>query len=385
MSQTVETKDVDLNFDQFAQIRGVRGYQFGKEVYSSMLRFKDLAKFLEVFPTVQRSMSKSNVKAIKKYVLSGVGKDSQAYMRFFNSITVTCRGRIIYDDDKRTVLIDTRSPLSINDGQHRTEGIKEALQELEIQLKKTSDLNERQAIEEQLEALENMTVPVIIFNGLDESQEKQLFFDLNNLQRRPSKNANIRLSQTDLIAKMAKEISETNRYFIHYGVENDKQSIYSSNENTFLLNTIYNSIQELLNANLMFDKNFLKAKNFERVKDSVNATFDKILYALPSDMDVKSKYIVEKNYCLAGICKFVVYAKDTALFANEEDLYTLIHRTDWTYRNPDWLKYGGIKGLGKKDNIIFGASSTGKKAVFNYLIDRAEEFNKQKEAEYLKN
>lgn len=377
--------NADLNFDQFAQIRGVRGYQFGKEVYSSMLRFKDLERFLEVFPRVQRGMSVANVKSIKKYILSAIDDKSQEYMRFFNSITVTARGKIIYDDDKRTILIDTKTPLSINDGQHRVAGIEDACKELENRIKKATDLNEKQALEDDLDILENMTVPVIIFNGLDEKQESQLFFDLNTLQRRPSKNANIRLSQTDLIATMSKEISETNRYFVHYGVENDKQSIFRSNENTFLLTTIYNSIKELLNANLTYDKNFLKEKNYNRVKTEVNSLFDKILYVLPNDMDTKGKYIIEKSYCLMGICKFVSHMKDSGLFASEDDIYEIIKTVDWTNKNPDWIKYGGIRSMTGSDNIVFGGNNSGKKAVFTCLVDRADEFLKNKERTYLKN
>jgi DNA sulfur modification protein DndB len=384
--RTKNKKTIDLNFERYAQISGVKGYQFGKEVYSSMLKFKDLSKFLEVFPKIQRSMSKNNVKSLKKYILSGIGdeENSEAYMRFFNSITVTCKGTIIYDDDKRTILIDTNSKMSINDGQHRTESVKEAIQELKTKIEKTSDLSEKTNIEKQLEMLEEMTIPVIIFNGLDEEQESQLFFDLNNLARRPSKSANIRLSQTDLFAKMAKEIGETNRYFIHYGVETDKQSIFKSNQNTFLLTTIYNSIKELLSSSLVCDKNFLKKKNFDRVKNSVNSKFEKILFALPDDMDTKGRYIIEKSYALIGICKFVSQAKEERLFANEDDIYTLLGQIDWTYKNEDWLNYGGIRGIGKNTNVMFSASSSGQKAVFKYLLDKADEFNKKKEKEYLK-
>ncbi|MEK1828926.1 hypothetical protein AAAC51_07200 [Priestia megaterium] len=44
---------------------------------------------------------------------------------------------------------------------------------------------------------------------------------------------------------MAREVSETNRYFKHYGVEYDKMSIHKNNPNTILLTTIYNCIKEM--------------------------------------------------------------------------------------------------------------------------------------------
>jgi DNA sulfur modification protein DndB len=280
-SKNAEKPTLDLNFERYAQISGVKGTQFNKDVYSAMLKFKDLARFLEVFPKIQRSMNKANVKSIKRYVLSGVESNNpQDYMRFFNSITVTSRGTIMYDDDKRTILIDTNNPLSINDGQHRTEGIKEAIEELKIMISKAEDMSELRELENQLKSLEEMTIPLVIFNGLDEKQESQLFFDLNNLSRKPSKSANIRLSQTDLYAVMSKEIAEENKYFTHYGVETDKQSIFKSNPNTFLLTTIYNCLKELLNSNILLDRNFLKERNFNRVKSEMNTQFDKIINVL---------------------------------------------------------------------------------------------------------
>ena len=375
-------RSIDLNFERYAQISGVKGMQFGKEVYSTMLKFKDLSRFLEVFPKIQRSMSKANVKSIKKYILSGVGDNSEAYMRFFNSITCTVRGTIMYDEDKRTIMIDTNSPLSINDGQHRTEAVKEAIIELQEQIKKAEDHTEQYELELQLASLEEMTIPVIIFNQLDEEQESQLFYDLNNLQKRPSKSANIRLSQTDLFAKMAKEIAETNKYFTHYGVETDKQSIFKSNPNTFLLTTIYNSIKELLSPNLNYDKNFLKKKNFDRVKNEVNTMFDRILSSLPSDMDTKGKYLIEKSYTLVGICKFVSQAKDNVFFADENDIFNLLKEINWSYKNQNWLNYGAMKGV--DNNVIFSSSSSGTRAVFKHLLEKAEEFNVRKEKSYIK-
>lgn len=381
---THKKEDLDLNLDMFAQVGGVRGRQFGKDVYVTVLKFKDLDKFLESFPNVQRGMNKNRIKEIKKYILSAIGSQEESFMRFFNSVTVTCRGTMIYDEEKRTVLIDTQSKLSINDGQHRVEGIKEAIGELEKLIEKTKDLNDRRVIEESLEELKEMIVPVTIFNGLTEGQEGQLFHDLNNLPRRPSRNANIRLSQTDLFAKMSREVSMENKYLSHYGVEMDKQFITGNkNENTFLLSTVYMSIKYLLDTNLTLDKSFLKKKNYDRVKSEINKTFELILEKLPSDMDVKGKYVIDKSYTLTGICKFVSYANDNMLFADKEDIYTVIGKLNWSYKNKDWLKYGAIKGKG--DNIIFSATSSGIKGIFSYLLDTAIAYNEEKEKSYIKN
>jgi DNA sulfur modification protein DndB len=382
-SSSPRKEEIDVKHDTFVQLAGVRGKQFGKDIYVAMMKFKDFNKFLESFPEVQRGISKSRVKDIKRYNLDAVESEEDAHMKFFNGITVTCRGSMIYDEDKRTVLIDTQSKLSINDGQHRVEGINEAIGELEKQVEKTTDLNDRREVENKLEQLQEMTIPVTIFDGIDESQEGQLFHDLNNLPRRPSRNANIRLSQTDLFARMANDIAVENRYFSHYGVETDKQFVNIYNDNTFLLSTIYGSIRELLAVNIGLDRRFLKKRNYDRVKNEVNQQFERILEALPSDMDAKRKYIIEKSYALVGICKFVSYANENILFADKEDIYKVIKENDWSYKNPDWIKYGGIKGKGS--NVIFSASGAGIKAIFNVLVDKAVEYNEKKEKSYLKN
>lgn len=372
----------DMDVDLFAQIRGIRGTQFGKDVYTSILKFQDLGKFLAIFPQVQRGVSKLRVKDIKRYILNSLESEEESYMKFFNSITVTCRGNMIYDDAKGVVLIDTRSPMSINDGQHRVGGVNEAIAELEKTIEKTTDLNDRRIVEDKLEKLKNMIIPVVIYNGIDEEQEAQLFHDLNNLTRRPSRNANIRLSQTDLFAKMAKELSEENKYLAHYGVEMDKQSIFKSNENTFLLSAVYNSIRQLLNSNITHDRNFLKKKNYSRVKAEINQKLDSILFTLPSDMDTKGKYLIEKSFTIIGICKFYSYANDNLLFADKEDILKIIKNINWSYKNPDWLNYGGIKGKGS--NVVFSATSAGVKGVYNYLVDESEKFLAKKEKSYIK-
>lgn len=113
-----QSKNLDLNIDMFATIAGVMGKQFGKTIYSSVLKFKDLQKFLDIFPNVQRGVSMNRVRSVKKYVIEGMkNKDLQA-MRFFSAITVTCRGAMFYNEETGSIAIDTRNKLSINDGQH---------------------------------------------------------------------------------------------------------------------------------------------------------------------------------------------------------------------------------------------------------------------------
>jgi hypothetical protein len=86
---------------------------------------------------------------------------------------------------------------------------------------------------------------------------------------------------------------------------------------------------------------------------------------------------------MVGICKFVAYAKDNLLFANEDFIYNLLESIDFSYKNPDWIEYGAMKGV--NNNIVISSSSTGTRMVFKYLIDQSEIFNQRKEKEYIKN
>lgn len=360
-------RELNMSVETFASIAGVRGQQFGKDVYSSMLKFKDLSEFLKVFPNVQRSISNARVGSVKRYVLEGVLSEESAEMKFFSSITVTCRGHMFYDSDKGSIHIDTRSPMSINDGQHRVQGTKQAIEELKQAIAKSNDVDERIKLNKALKTLEEMVIPVVIFNGINESQEKQLFFDLNNLSRRPSKSANIRLSQTDLYAKMAREIADTNKYFIHYGVEYDKQMLGKKDETkTFLLNTIYNSIKVLLNSRIQADKNFLTEDNYDSVKEDVADIFDKILYSLPHDMNKKQQYIICKSYVLSGICKFVAYAQENMMFTDREEIFNTIKKANWSY-GKHWIEFGAVTGRFQESKVAFGSTGTGIRGVFTYL------------------
>lgn len=360
-------QNIDFSKDTFATIGGVKGRQFGRDVYSTVLKFKDLEEFLQIFPTVQRDINKGRVSSIKKYILSGL-KDKGS-LRFFSAITATCKGIIIYDDDKQRVAIDVRSKMSLNDGQHRHEGIKSAIKDLENLIKRNErDMDKRDYYKNLLEELQNMVVPVIIFDGLGETEEKQLFYDLNNLAQRPSRSANIKLSQTDLFAVLSREVVAGNRYLQHYGVEMDKVIIGRANKNTFLLAGVYNAIKELVDE--------VTEDNFDGVKEYVSETFDKLFFSMPHDINDKEKYFLSKNYGLVGIARFISDCRNDMLI-DEEEIFDAIHEADFTHNVDVYGKYGAV--YGSTGNIVFNSSTSGAKAVYSYLKTLLETKQKNKD------
>jgi DNA sulfur modification protein DndB len=358
----------DLSVNQFATISGIKGTQFNKEIFASILKFKDLMEFLEVFPNVQRNIVKRKVSKIKNYVLSGI--ENPNLMRFFPAITVTARGHIFYDESTTRLAIDTlTSKLSVNDGQHRFYGISEAISEIENRIQKAKDYDTKTKYKAYLNQLENMVIPMTIFNNLTEEEEKQLFYDINNLSQRPSRSANIRLVQNDNIAKMAREIAEENKYFKYYGVEYNKMSIHSNNPNTILLTTIYAMIKNLYWTEYMNDFNFITKDNYDKYKKETNDIITEIFFALPPDLQVKDKYILGKNYALKGITKFIHEVRMNKQLDYPKAFETL-SKIDWTMNLDVWRKYGAFPSTKTGKMQFSGNGEGGINGVYTACIDK---------------
>ncbi len=365
--------DNNLEERTFATLKAVKGKQFGKSVYSTVIKFADLRDFLEIFPQVQRNIIPSKVRSLKRYILSGLDYNGITDIRFFSAVTVTCKGTIYYNDDNNRLGIDIfESKLSINDGQHRHQAITELINELEDKYVKSSDKEKSKKLGDQILTLKEMVVPVVIFDGLSETEEKQLFHDLNNLAQRPSRNANIRLNQTDIYSRMARDISESNKYLQHLGVETDKMSILGNNPNSILLSTIYSSIRELMGVEgKRLNRNVLNNDNYDQSKEMLNSTFDTLFFTLPPDINHKGKYILEKSYAIKAIARFIYHCRSKHNLSDNE-IFSAIEITDWTYSLDPWESYGGM--IGSKGNILFGGGTGGGfRAVFTSLMDKVRD------------
>lgn len=382
-------RELDLQTALMAELVAIKGNQFGKPVYSTVLPFKDLMKFLNVFPEVQRQLNSRKVTSIKTYTLSGMElmKKAKRAMRFFPGITCTARGDIYYNDSTQKVAINTKnSNLSVNDGQHRMFGIDAAIEQIKKDIDSVKK-EERAEIRQALEMLENMTIPLTIFSELDEKEEKQLFYDTNNLASRPSRSATIRLSQTDITSKLAREVSETNRYFKHYGVEYDKMSIHKNNPNTILLTTIYNCIKEMFKVSHKRG-NDITLETYDYYKKMTDETFSNIFMNLPPDINVKGKYLLEKTFALRGIARFINVCR-LYPFISEKMMFNAIGKVKWEMDIDYWKQYNA--SLTKFGNFTFGSGETNSVvAIFDALVDNLpkdikmrleEERNKEKQPE----
>lgn len=358
--------NTDLEKGLFASLPAIKAKQFGRDVFSSLIKFKDLEDFLQIFPEVQRDISQRKVASVRRYVLSS----DENNLRFFSSITVTSRGHAFYDDNSKRLALDVNNTkLSINDGQHRFEGIRTALKQLEKDFLKSKNKEKSEAIRKKINELEEMAIPMVIFSGLEENEEKQLFHDLNNLAQRPSKNSNIKLNQSDYTSKLARELAEYNPYLKKYGVEMDKASIHSNNPNTVLLATIYNSIRELYHENFKKNKDYINISSYREHFTYVNEWLDDIFDVLPKDIDTKGKYVLDKGYALKAIFRFI--GKMELDGKSKNDILKAIKSVDFSIDNKEWEKHGGsINKFGRIE--FFGGSNGGYRAILNLLNEKIE-------------
>jgi DGQHR domain-containing protein len=342
---------------------GAAGNQFGRNIFTTMIPFKSVERFLVVFPEVQRKVNKARVKSIAQYILKGLAARNYC---FLSALTATCRGDIQYDPNTSQVTIDINAVLSINDGQHRCEGIKLALQHVRKELQEASTPEEAARVKEKLERLENMCVPVVIFEGLDEKQEQQLFHDLNLLAVKPNKSVSLKFDNTDLYNLMAKELKDENEYLRRYGVETEKTQLKETNPNLMVLSTLRNMISFII-AGTDKENDVLTLDNYDENKQMVNEVLNEIFRVLPQAND-RNTYILGLAATLQGIAKYVHYLLNSNDILNWKEYVAGLGNINWRHDNQAWNGYGGSFDPIKR-KFVFGGTGGGIKGVFKFLID----------------
>jgi DGQHR domain-containing protein len=355
-----------MGIGNFATLPATRGLQFGREIFTSMLLFKDLSKFLTVFADVQRDMNPRKVAQIKTYILSGLSDTEM--LRFFSSITVTCRDHIFFDETSQRVAINTKeSKLSINDGQHRFGGIMATIDFLKEKYEVTSDQHRKDGLKQKIDMLENMSMPLVIFNQISEKAEKQLFHDVNNLASRPSRSATIRLAQTDLVAQLSRKLANENKFLQNYGVEYDKGMIGDNNPNFILLTTIYKCVQDMYRESNQngLTRIQLSEENVEDAFIYLMDTIDDICRALPYDITNKQVYLGHRNFVFKGIFRFIKMHRRNS--TPEPLIFQAIKNVDWTKNFEYWKDYGAR--MGANNTIVFPHSEKGHVRINDALED----------------
>lgn len=225
--------------------------------YITTLKFSDISEHVSkinnelhesttLSDMIQRAITNNYIN-IKNYLL-------ESEERFFNSIVLA-----VYDGDPQWIEVDfdyeekrytSMGLLNFSggekifpiDGQHRIEGIKNALQEDS--------------------SLSNEEVSVIIISHRKDKEGMQktrrLFSTLNRYAKPVTLSEIIALDEDDIVAIITRDLVENHKLFNNNNISLDKtKAISESNKNAFT------SIQTLYNCNLFLLKRFLEINNLK--------------------------------------------------------------------------------------------------------------------------
>ncbi|MER2121016.1 MAG: DNA sulfur modification protein DndB [Solibacillus sp.] len=342
--------------------KGSKGSQFGRDTYTTMMPFNKLESFFKVFPEVQRKLSKPRVKSISKYILDGLEKKR---MTFLSAITVTCKEKIDYNEEESTIDVDISTIFSVNDGQHRSEAIKLALETLKSKINESENPNEKENLKTKLEILENMTIPVVIFTGIDQKGEQQLFHDLNLLAGKPNKSIALNFDSSDLYSTLAKDLASQNEKLITLGVETEKTQIRGNNK-IMVLSTLRNMLCYIITGSNKDKEGKLNIENYKDYYHNLDEIITLLFNNLPNDASNRDKYILGTAATLQGIGKYlneVIYNSNSLNWENEVNN---LGKISWTHDSNIWEGYGGSY-IPEKKKFVFTGTSAGINGVYEAL------------------
>lgn len=330
----------------------VRGIQAGKEFYTAMCSLKLIPElFNEInIPLVppslraQRILNKRRIPEIKRYILEN------PYTYVFSSITISIDGNIefkpISEENYQIgkLKIDKSSRIIINDGQHRIEAIKQALQE-----------NPRLAYE---------TISLVIFVDLGLERSQQIFTDLNRHSVKPTPSISILYDYRDQVAELARYLAE-NVYYFKDLIEYERSSISNRSHKLFTLSSIYHATKELLgkkgNRIEISDKDRILSFEFwEEVGRNI-PEWEKIKKGKLAAYKARQEYIHSHGLFLNAIAMV-----GRVIISNHLSLHKTLSKLkdiNWHRNNPEWEGIALNKGRLNKANANV-------KATANFILKK---------------
>lgn len=308
----------------------VKGYQAKQEYYISMVPLGIISKLFqfnsEDVPAEvrsQRILNRNRIPEIRDYIL----KNSDSYV--FSSLTVSVDGEMefspINHDDPMIghIMISMNARFLINDGQHRSAAIAEALQN-------------NPAL-----AQEHISVVFYRDEGLQRSQ--QIFSDLNRYSMRTTKSINILYNSREESSIIAKQVADDAEIFSGL-TEKERTAISNRSKALFTLSAICTATAALLkDVELPSDDKAALAVSF----------WNEVAHHIPEWQAVKSGDMkssdVRRDYiCSLSITLVALGAGGNALLkqlpqAWSKALYNL-DTVDWRKSNPAWENLVFVNG-----------------------------------------
>lgn len=343
--------------------KGSKGNQFERQTYVTMVPFNQLENFFKIFPEVQRKLNKSRVKSIAKYILDGLDRKK---MSFLSAITVTCTGEIEYKEENSSIGVDINTIFSINDGQHRSEAIKLALETLRNSIDNSQNSNEKENLQKKLTILESMTIPVVIFTGINQKGEQQLFHDLNLLASKPTKSIALKFDSSDQYNRLAKDLAENNEQLNRLNVEMEKTQLRGNNTNIMVLSTLRSMLCYIITGKNNDKESILNLETYDSYYSTLDEVFNILFSVLPEDAANRDKYLIGTAATIQGIGKYLHdIIEDESSLNWQEDIKKL-GEIDWSHKSPVWNNAGGSY-IPEKNKFIFTGTSAGINGVYEAL------------------
>jgi DNA sulfur modification protein DndB len=283
-----------------------------------MFTFTDWAEFLPE-DREQRVLNTKRIPEIAHYITD----NEDGYL--FSSITASYRGGIrfvpsSFSDAVGELEMDLRgASFVINDGQHRAEAIKLALQ-----------MNP---------ALGEETISVLLFEYENRDRVQQMFSDLNRFVKKTSKSLDILYDKRDQMALIAGDVSDMVPAFKGQ-VEKDYISLPAGSKNLFSLAALYDATKELVASFPDFadkTRNELSALAVE--------FWTAVSGVIPDWQRVKDGKMLARELRQESICAHSVVLR--ALGAAGAELMTAdpsnwktrlqaLTKVDWSKKNREW-------------------------------------------------
>ena len=300
----------------------IRGRQAGSDFYIAMCTLKEVSRDftyedvdIPAEQRAQRTLRKSRIPKIRDYVL----QNPDDYV--FSSITASVDGRITFNPapgankNLGMISIPSEAPILINDGQHRTHAIKQAVAD-------NPELGKDQ-------------ISVVFFEDLSLKKSQQMFADLNKHAVKPTKSLGILYDRRNDFATFVVGMIKSINVFRNR-IEMEKTAISNRSTKFFTLNGLELATKALVGK----DKN-LKDGEKELVIDFWNTVAKNI---------PEWTLLENRKLTPADLRRDFVHANTNMLEAiaiagrsltknhpkNWKQKLAGLQNIDWSRTNPEW-------------------------------------------------
>lgn len=301
----------------------VRGIQCGREYYVAIVPFGLLPRlflyneeFVPAEVRAQRPLSQHRIPEIANYILNN---DDW----LFSSLTATVIGEIAFipfderNPDVGTLQVDMNASFFINDGQHRRQGIIEALK--------------------QNPELSRETISVVIYRDEGQERANQMFADLNRYMQKPTKSLNVLYDARDPLSQATIEMVRSIGIFDLF-TDRDRVSLAGKSPKLFTLGSLYEANKYLLRINRTKLRDF-RAEDSETIMNYWQAIVENMpLWGMVGRAEMKPWEMREEYICTHSVIIQALGLAGSYLLNRDNwqaDLLAL-RDIDWHRNNSEW-------------------------------------------------